>query len=103
MVRLGDAPPTELAGAAVRAVVDYRTGSERRPPWLGLHDLVAFELDEGRVMVRPSGTEPKAKVYVDVRADVGPDADAAALAAAERRLQDRVGELAAAAVDAAGL
>ncbi len=103
MVRLGDAPPTELAGAAVRAVVDYRTGAERRPPWLGLHDLVAFELDEGRVMVRPSGTEPKAKVYVDVRADVGPDADAAALAAAERRLQDRVGELAAAAVDAAGL
>ena len=103
MARLGDAPPTELAGADVRAVVDYRTGAEERPPWLGLHDLVAFELDEGRVMVRPSGTEPKAKVYVDVRADVGPDADAAALTAAERRLADRVGELAEAAVAAAGL
>jgi len=103
MIRLGDAPPTELAGAAVRSVTDYRTGAERRAPWLGVHDLVAFELDEGRVMVRPSGTEPKAKVYVDVRADVGPDADAAALASIERRLAARVDELAAAAVEAAGL
>ena len=103
MTRLGEAPPTELAGAVVRSVTDYRIGVDRRPPWLGHHDLVAFALDEGRVMVRPSGTEPKAKVYVDVRADVGPDADAAALAAAEERLVARVGELAAAAVEAAGL
>jgi len=103
MARIGDAPPAELAGAAVRAVTDYRTGASGRPPWLGLHDLVAFALDEGRVMVRPSGTEPKAKVYVDVRVDVGPDADAAALAAAEVHLAARVTELADAAVVAAGL
>jgi phosphomannomutase len=103
MTRLGDAPPSELAGAPVRSVTDFRTGAEHRPPWLGLHDLVAFELDEGRVMVRPSGTEPKAKVYVDVRAEVAPDADAAALAATEERLAARVAELADAAVAVAGL
>ncbi len=103
MARLGDAPPGRLAGAEVRSVTDYRTGVEGRPVWLGHHDLVALELDEGRVMVRPSGTEPKAKVYVDVRADVGPDAGPDELAAAEAGLARRVAELAAAAVAAAGL
>jgi phosphomannomutase len=103
MARLADAPPSTLAGAGVRRVIDYRTGADRRPPWLGVQDLVALELDEGRVMVRPSGTEPKAKVYVDVRADVGARADAGAIAAAELRLGARVEELAAATVAAAGL
>jgi phosphomannomutase len=103
MVRLGERPPSELAGAPVRDVVDYRTGADTRPQWLGTHDLVAFILDEGRVMVRPSGTEPKVKVYVDVRSEVAHDADVATLAAAEHALLDRAGELAQDALAASGL
>jgi phosphomannomutase len=59
-----------IAGATVTEVTDFRTGADTRPAWLGEHDLVAFTLDEGRVMIRPSGTEPKCKIYVDVRADL---------------------------------
>ena len=102
MVRLGERPPSMLAGAPVRDVVDYRTGADTRPPWLGTHDLVAFTLDEGRVMVRPSGTEPKVKVYVDVRAELTAGDDAAT-ASAERALLARAGELADDALAVAGL
>jgi phosphomannomutase len=75
-------------------VTDYRAGAEARPPWLGTHDLIAFTLDEGRVMIRPSGTEPKCKIYVDVRSDVATDATPAGLATAERMLTARADELA---------
>jgi phosphomannomutase len=103
MARIGDEPPRWLAGAEVREVRDFRAGASARPPWLGEHDLVAFTLDEGRVMIRPSGTEPKCKVYVDVRADLDVDADEAAIAAAERRSAERASELAVALAEAAGL
>ena len=56
-------PPTELAGAAVTAVHDLSGGSEHLPP----ADVVVLELygAEARVIVRPSGTEPKMKVYAE--------------------------------------
>ncbi|MDA2984130.1 MAG: phospho-sugar mutase, partial [Actinomycetota bacterium] len=92
--RIGDAPPTVIAGASVTAVTDFRTGADARPSWLGEHDLVAFTLDEGRVMIRPSGTEPKCKIYVDVRGELAPDASLADIADAERALAARAAELA---------
>jgi len=64
MARLGDAPPTELAGADVRAVVDYRTGAEERPPWLGLHDLVAFETEHPTLL---QGTAPRTALLEEFR------------------------------------
>jgi phosphomannomutase len=94
MARLGSEPPSAIGGAAVRAVTDYRVGAERRPAWLGEHDLVAFTLDEGRVMIRPSGTEPKCKIYVDVHVAVAADATTADLAATEVALIARAKELA---------
>jgi phosphomannomutase len=103
MARIGDAPPSRIAGAEVLEVVDFRTGADQRPPWLAEHDLVAFTLAEGRVMIRPSGTEPKCKVYVDVRAMLEADATEEDLVAAERRLQVRAGELAADLIASAGL
>jgi len=51
---------------AVVGMTDYLTGAERRPRWLGAASLVELRLqDRTRVLVRPSGTEPKLKMYVD--------------------------------------
>jgi phosphomannomutase len=54
-------------------------------------------------MIRPSGTEPKCKVYVDIRGDLAADADGADVATTERQLEARAAELAADLVVAAGL
>lgn len=70
-------PPREVGGLDVTAVDDYRTGAEARPPWLGVQALIELTLGErGRVLVRPSGTEPKLKIYVDLADEVRGDARA---------------------------
>ncbi|MFZ0012896.1 MAG: phospho-sugar mutase [Acidimicrobiia bacterium] len=75
--RLADAPPDSVGGIDVSGVVDYRTGAEKRPPWLGNQALVELVLGElGRILVRPSGTEPKLKVYVDLSDEPGDRPDA---------------------------
>lgn len=84
MRRIGASPPSSIAGRAVVAVTDYRTGADERDPWLGETDLIAFELADGRAMIRPSGTEPKCKVYVDLRGDLAPGDDASAVEAVLR-------------------
>lgn len=74
MARLAERRPEELAGRAVTSGLDFRTGAEERPRWLATTPLVAFDLDGGgRVLVRPSGTEPKLKIYVDLPGDPGED------------------------------
>ncbi len=88
MAGLRRSPPTHLAGDAVVAVVDYAAGVRALPK----SDVVALELASGsRVIARPSGTEPKAKFYFDVRepADPGgvqavPEARSRALASVDR-------------------
>jgi phosphomannomutase len=68
---VADEPPAELAGRKVASVRDFRSGGRRRAPWLGDAHLVELGLEGGgRVLVRPSGTEPKLKIYVDLRADL---------------------------------
>jgi phosphomannomutase len=83
MRRVGEDPPSVVGGLAVREVIDHRRDAGDRPAWLGTADLVELRLDAGRVMIRPSGTEPKCKVYVDLRGELGADGD---LAAAESTL-----------------
>jgi phosphomannomutase len=67
--RLMAAVPASLGGRPVLAVRDYRQGAESRPRWLESSPLVELELEGGRVLVRPSGTEPKLKFYVDLRGE----------------------------------
>jgi phosphomannomutase len=92
MAVLADRLPEELAGHAVTKATDYRTGAASRPPWLTTHDLVALDLADGRAMIRPSGTEPKCKIYIDLRAEVGAEDDVDArsreLAAEAARVAD---------------
>lgn len=62
MAALRSTPPTTLGGRAVETVTDYDAGVEGFPP----SDILRYDLDGGaRVIVRPSGTEPKVKVYID--------------------------------------
>jgi phosphomannomutase len=90
--RLGAGPPSELSGTTITSVTDYRVGDEARPPWLGAQELIELALgEEGRILVRPSGTEPKLKIYVDLSGSTRPDH-----AEAHRRLLARAQELAAA-------
>lgn len=72
--RLASSPPSSLGPYAVHGITDYREGSESRPLWLGVQDLVELDLgDSGRILARPSGTEPKLKIYVDLAAEPADD------------------------------
>lgn len=62
MDRLRSAPPTRIGEHAVEAAEDLRTGSADLPP----ADVLRYRLAGGaRVVVRPSGTEPKLKCYLE--------------------------------------
>ncbi|HIX32397.1 MAG TPA: phospho-sugar mutase, partial [Candidatus Gemmiger avium] len=64
MNHLRQTPPSELAGQKVEAVVDYASGVKDLPP----ANVLEFCLANGaKAMVRPSGTEPKMKVYLFAR------------------------------------
>jgi len=67
MRRLREQPPTELAGLAITKAEDLTRGTDRLPPTDGLR----YTLDGARVIVRPSGTEPKLKCYLEVVVPVG--------------------------------
>ncbi|MFJ6083951.1 phospho-sugar mutase [Streptomyces sp. NPDC092369] len=71
MRRLRERPPTELAGLAVTRSEDLNRGTDRLPPTDGLR----YTLEGARVIVRPSGTEPKLKCYLEVVVPVAEHAD----------------------------
>jgi len=60
--RFRTSPPESLAGLRVTAIDDFANGFENFPP----SDLIRLTIEGGsRVIVRPSGTEPKLKIYID--------------------------------------
>jgi phosphomannomutase len=101
MDRVCNDPPHQVLDAAVTGVTDFRSGGERRPPWLENTSLVELTLgDRGRILVRPSGTEPKLKVYVDLRRALEPSLD---VWQAEAAAKEQARSLADALVEALGL
>jgi phosphomannomutase len=101
MEKVAGDPPTNLAGTPITGVTDYGRNAGHRPRYLPATKLVEFELgDLGRLLVRPSGTEPKLKIYGDLRGDAEHVVDLEDL---ERGLLARADELAQALVEYLGL
>jgi len=83
MRRIRATPPADLGGAAVETVTDFAdpANSGGLPP----SDVLRFALAGGsRVAIRPSGTEPKIKAYLEVTEPPGDDLSAARTAAETR-------------------
>ena len=64
MENLRSNPPKTLDGKGVKKVVDYQVGVDGLPK----SNVLEFQTDCAKVLVRPSGTEPKVKVYLSARA-----------------------------------
>ncbi len=90
MERLRTSPPAEVGDARVVRVDDLSAGDGGLPPTEGVRWFLA---DGSRVIVRPSGTEPKIKVYLEA---VEPVDDAEALPAARGVAADRLATMRAA-------
>lgn len=83
--RLRADPPSEVAGLAVEHVVDYRPGvlmpitggrGDALPQTLPPADVLEFQLaDDNKLLVRPSGTEPKIKAYLFAKGTTRGEAD----------------------------
>jgi phosphomannomutase len=93
MARLRQDPPREIGGIRVEQIDDFTDGFGIFPP----SDILRFHLAGGsRVIVRPSGTEPTLKCYLDTRSDQGTPAERqatadAALAALDAGMRELLG------------
>ena len=82
MRRLRQAGPSTLAGRAVTQVKDYQNGIDGLPQ----SNVLVYLADGLKAVVRPSGTEPKVKVYLFAKAE-NPAASAALLDALEAEVR----------------
>ncbi|MGI6216106.1 MAG: phospho-sugar mutase [Coriobacteriales bacterium] len=82
-------PPAAIAGMQVQSVVDYSSGAQMpvlnggtdEPQRLPEANVIEFALGEGtKVIIRPSGTEPKIKSYLFAKANSAGES--------EKRLED---------------
>ena len=84
MKNLRDVPPTEIAGVAVTARTDYKDGTitdcttgQVTASELKGSNVLRYTLADGTViLVRPSGTEPKIKIYILTRGKDAAERDA---------------------------
>ncbi|SDS72763.1 phosphomannomutase [Paraoerskovia marina] len=90
MQRLRDEPPATLAGSRVTEIVDLSAGHGDLPPT----DGIVLHCEDGtRVIVRPSGTEPKVKCYLEVVRPVAAEADHEVMSAARREARDQLDQV----------
>ncbi|MFR5853897.1 MAG: hypothetical protein ACLUE8_05950 [Lachnospiraceae bacterium] len=86
MASLRAEPLSSLAGSPVETVKDYAPGIEGLPK----SDVLSYQTADGKkAIVRPSGTEPKVKVYLSARAASRAEAEAA-LNRMEAEINERV-------------
>ena len=90
MARLRSAPPAVLAGSEVITVQDLAEGSVGTTGLPPTDGVLLATADDARVIVRPSGTEPRLKCYLEVREEVPAGADEAALGAVRRTAGERL-------------
>lgn len=104
MQRLREHPPVLLAGSPVMKVVDLAAGSDADrnglPPTDGIRLL---SQDDTRVIVRPSGTEPKVKCYLEVVIPVEEHASFETVGAARKAARERLDRVRADVAAALGL
>ena len=58
-------PPAKICGFNVLAIKDYTKGIDNLPK----ADVMKFIFENGWLAIRPSGTEPKIKVYFGINTD----------------------------------
>jgi phosphoglucomutase len=80
MKRLRETPPGTLGGQSVIGFTDYQSGLFKGADGVKEIDFpcenaLKFTLENGWVSVRPSGTEPKIKLYVAVWGDTKEEAE----------------------------
>ena len=84
MAHLREQPPVEIAGVAVKEQKDYKDGSvvcvecgSKSQMELSGSNVLRYEMADGTsLIVRPSGTEPKVKVYILAQGASREDCDA---------------------------
>lgn len=82
MTQLRSAPPAMLAGKAITQSADLSEGWMELPPT----DALFLQLgNAGRVIARPSGTEPKLKCYIELVVPVTEGGDIASVRAQAKR------------------
>jgi len=71
--RLRTAPPQRVGERTIVSYDDFLTGVDSFPR----ENILRYYLDDGsRIIIRPSGTEPKLKVYLDTQGDTRVAAEA---------------------------
>jgi phosphomannomutase len=80
MRRIRATPPATLGGFRVETVTDFTDAGTGLPP----SDVLRYTLRQARVVIRPSGTEPKIKAYLEVVESARDGLGAAREAAAQR-------------------
>jgi phosphomannomutase len=88
MRRLRAAPPATLDGRPVDGHTDYAAAASGGPSsGLPPSDVLSYRIGRDRVVIRPSGTEPKVKAYFEIVEPVPPGGLIAARMTAQRRLR----------------
>lgn len=84
MTNFRNNPPVEIAGSKVKTIKDYETlkmknlaiGEESALEMPTTSNVLQFFTEDGtKISVRPSGTEPKIKFYIEVRGEMKSRAD----------------------------
>ena len=86
MGRLRADPPAKFGGLPVTAMVDLAAGDGARDGLGPMANVLIFRLPGARVVLRPSGTEPKIKCYIEITEPLAGRSLPAARGSAAKRL-----------------